>query len=72
MSAYFRNLSQLPWWVKITTVKPCCTYYFGPFSQHTEATVAEYSYIEDLIAEKAQGISTEIVQDSPQKLTIEN
>lgn len=71
MSNYLDDLSQSPWWVKITTIHPFCIYYFGPFQHQTEATVAEYKYIEDLMAEKAHGISTEIVQDRPQTLTIE-
>ena len=61
---------ELSWWVKIVTTQPYCIYYFGPFDSQAEAAVAQYGYIEDLIEEKAHGISIEIEQNQPKLLTI--
>ena len=65
-----QSFSQLPWWVKITTAIPSCTYYFGPFDSQEEATIAQYDYIEDLLEENARGIETKILKEQPQELTI--
>ena len=65
-----RTKLELPWWVKIVTVKPECIYYFGPFDSQSEAIASQSGYMEDLTAEKATGISIEIKQDRPQLLTI--
>ncbi len=62
--------SKLSWWVKIQTAKPECIYYFGSFDSQIEAEVAQYGYIEDLMMEKASGISVEITQVQPKILTI--
>ncbi len=62
--------SQLSWWVKIQTAKPECIYYFGSFDTQIEAEVAQYGYVEDLMMEKASGISVEITQGQPKILTI--
>lgn len=64
------DFPQLFWWVKITTAVPSCTYYFGPFDNQQEANIAQYDYIEDLMEEKAQGISIDIVKEQPEILTI--
>ena len=61
---------ELPWWVKIITIKPKCVYYFGPFDSQNEAIESQFGYIEDLTKEKARGISIEIQQDRPKSLTI--
>jgi hypothetical protein len=61
---------KLPWWVKITTAKPKCVYYFGPFASQNEAVESQSGYLEDLKAEKAQEINIEIKQDLPKLLTI--
>ena len=61
---------ELSWWVKIITARPSCIYYFGPFDSQTEAAEAQHGYLEDLIEEKASGISIEIKQDQPKLLTI--
>ena len=58
------------WWVKIKTARPACTYYFGPFDSQSEAIASEGGYLEDLMAENAQGISIEVKQDRPKVLTI--
>lgn len=61
---------QLPWWLEIRTKIPPCTYYFGPFDSFKEAKVSRHGYIEDLIGEKAQGITVKLKRCQPQMLTI--
>ncbi|MEO0014286.1 MAG: hypothetical protein RLZZ535_2675 [Cyanobacteriota bacterium] len=61
---------KIPWWVKITTAKPKCVYYFGPFDSQNEAVESQSGYLEDLKTEKAQEITIEIKQDLPKLLTI--
>lgn len=60
----------LPWWVKIVTERPPCTYFFGPFASASEARDNQAGYIEDLEQEGATGIERLILQDRPQTLTI--
>ena len=62
---------KIDWWLEIKTIVPCCVYYFGPFSSKEEATISEYGYIEDLLQEKAHGITVEIKLLEPKKLTID-
>lgn len=63
-------LSRL-WWIKICTKIPKCLYYFGPFETQKEAELAQSGYLEDLLAEKALGITVEIKQErQPKALTI--
>jgi hypothetical protein len=62
---------KLGWWVEIKTTTPRCTYYFGPFDSAKEAHLYHYGYVEDLIGEKAHGISVEIKHLQPQSLTID-
>ena len=73
VSCYFQTIyprkTKIPWWVKITTARPRCVYYFGPFDSKLEAKKLQPGYIEDLIAEKAQGIITKIEQTNPNSLT---
>ena len=60
-----------PYWLKISTKVPKCTYYFGPFDSPLEAKALQGGYIEDLISEEAQGIHVELEQNSqPENLTI--
>ncbi|HEY9634369.1 MAG TPA: DUF1816 domain-containing protein [Coleofasciculaceae cyanobacterium] len=59
-----------PWWVKIVTQSPSCTYYFGPFDNSTEARLTQSGYVEDLELEGAAGISVYILQEQPKTLTI--
>ena len=59
-----------PYWVKIITRQPSCTYYFGPFNSRAEAKQMRHGYIEDLVEEKAIGISVKIERCSPTRLTI--
>ena len=61
---------RFPWWLEIKTAIPCCTYYFGPFLSKKKAKISQYGYIEDLIQEKASGITVEIKQLQPKQLTI--
>lgn len=59
-----------PWWVKIVTEAPHCTYYFGPFNSSIEAQLTQTGYIEDLVQEGARVCSVVIAQDRPQTLTL--
>jgi hypothetical protein len=59
------------WWVEITTERPHCTYYFGPFATAVEADQAKAGYIEDLESESAQGILVAIKRCKPVQLTID-
>ena len=58
------------WWAEITTMKPRCIYYFGPFQSYQEAKAAYPGYIEDLDSEGAQGIVVVIKRCKPNVLTI--
>lgn len=62
--------SDMPWWVKIVTETPRCTYFFGPFDSAGEAQQHQNGYIEDLEQERAQGIEVLVLQDRPETLTI--
>jgi hypothetical protein len=59
-----------PWWVKIITTTPSCTYYFGPFNSPLEAQGQEKFYLEDILKEGAKGIKTTIERANPTQLTI--
>lgn len=65
----FAQAMSTPWWVEITTAEPNCTYYFGPFEDHTEAKSAHSGYVEDLAGEGAQDIKVEIKRCKPTELT---
>jgi len=62
--------SNQPWWVEVTTVQPDCTYYFGPFDNSDEATVARPGYVEDLKSEGATKIAAVVKRCKPTMLTI--
>ena len=53
------RLKQTPkdWWIEIKTIVPRCTYYFGPFDSFEETQIYQDGYIEDLVLEKAVGIT---------------
>ncbi|HEY9852257.1 MAG TPA: DUF1816 domain-containing protein [Leptolyngbyaceae cyanobacterium] len=59
-----------PWWAEITTVKPCCIYYFGPFQELIEAKNASFGYVEDLKTEASQVIEVTLKRCQPDVLTI--
>jgi hypothetical protein len=59
------------WWVEITTDRPHCTYYFGPFATAVEADGAKAGYVEDLETESAQGIQVTIKRCKPVQMTID-
>jgi hypothetical protein len=63
------NFGRGHWWVEITTFIPHCVYYFGPFLDFAEASHMKPYYIEDLIAEGAQNITTTIKRCQPAELT---
>lgn len=65
-----KTASNKPYWIEITTQQPECKYYFGPFSSYQEAKTMQGGYIEDLMVEKAIGISVRIERCLPAKLTI--
>lgn len=66
-----KEQQRLPYWLRITTKVPKCTYYFGPFDTPLEAKALQAGYIEDLMAEEAQGIHIELEQTlEPDNLTI--
>lgn len=69
---FFSFGSRLPWWVKIHTKVPYCTYYFGPFENVREARNHQPGYVEDLVLEGAQGIDTRVQRCDPEVFTIEN
>ncbi|MBE9167960.1 DUF1816 domain-containing protein [Pleurocapsales cyanobacterium LEGE 06147] len=71
VKSFILEQPKLAWWVEIKTTKPRCTYYFGPFASAKEAHLYHYGYVEDLMEEKAHGISVEIKHLQPQSLTIE-
>ena len=59
-----------PYWINITTKQPSCIYYFGPFNSYAEAKQMRHGYIEDLVEERAIGISIKIERSLPARLTI--
>ena len=59
------------WWLEIKTIVPPYTYYFCPFSSREEAKLSESGYIEDLLQEKAHGITVEVKRFRPKELTID-
>ena len=59
------------WWVEITTARPRCTYYFGPFVSAVDADAAKTGYVEDLEGESAQGIQVAIKRCKPVQMTID-
>ena len=61
---------KMPWWVEIKTAEPVCIYYFGPFDSVREAKLNKNGYVEDLVEEKADGITVELKQCLPDNLTV--
>ncbi|MBE9170879.1 DUF1816 domain-containing protein [Pleurocapsales cyanobacterium LEGE 06147] len=61
---------QSPWWIQINTSIPKCIYFFGPFDNAREAKFFQDGYVEDLLQEKALGITVEIKKMKPKNLTI--
>ncbi|NMF56705.1 DUF1816 domain-containing protein [Pseudanabaena yagii] len=57
-------------WVEIVTDSPRCTYYFGPFSNESEAESAKSGYIEDLEAEGSKGLAVTVKRCRPENLTV--
>ncbi|NJM98973.1 MAG: DUF1816 domain-containing protein [Phormidesmis sp. RL_2_1] len=58
-----------PWWIKIQTQTPECTYYFGPFDSKKEAIVSQTGYVEDLVQEGAQHVISALEKTRPARLT---
>ena len=71
LSIFRKNKSELPpWWIKVTTDQPACTYYFGPYGDRQEAAAQQPGFVEDLRSENAFGINTRIKRTQPEQLTI--
>jgi hypothetical protein len=64
------HVHELAWWLKIHTIIPCVTYYFGPFESSKEAKEYYPEYVEDLKHEKAIGISGRLQKTQPTFLTV--
>ncbi len=58
-----------PWWVKIQTQAPECTYYFGPFNSKKEAELLQVGYVDDLVQEGAQDVKLVLEKTRPVSLT---
>ncbi len=69
-SSIIGKKNSFPYWIEVTTKQPYCIYYFGPFDSYGEAKRLQGGYIEDLIEEKASGISVKIQRCLPTNLTI--
>ena len=67
--AELTNHLGLAWWVEVKTSFPTCIYFFGPFLGREEAEVALPGYVEDLKAEQAKNIITNIQRCKPTQLT---
>lgn len=66
-----KTTQKVPYWLEISTKVPQCVYFFGPFDSPLEAKALQAGYIEDLMAENAQGIHIELKQcPQPPELTI--
>lgn len=73
MSNIWLNVLQtlgLAWWVEVKTDD--CTYFFGPFSQRSDADAAQMGYIEDLEQDGESNIQANLIQGKPSQLTIED
>jgi hypothetical protein len=66
----YRPRPAQPWWVKVMTEMPHCTYYFGPFESNDEAELRRSGYIEDLEEEGAKIVSVSVWQGQPRTLTV--
>ena len=62
---YLQQPYSRDWWLKITTAKPFCVYYFGPFNSQKEAQANLGGYREDLEAEQAKILKVQINQSMP-------
>jgi Domain of unknown function (DUF1816) len=63
------RFSRGDWWVEVTTADPRCVYYFGPFLNSGEAFEMRPGYVQDLLGEGAQEVSTVIKRCCPTELT---
>lgn len=69
-AGYFPQFGLGTWWIELTTLRPSCTYYFGPFHSYHEAELQTTGYIEDLAQEGAEDIITLVKCCNPTELTI--
>ncbi|MEB3228622.1 MAG: DUF1816 domain-containing protein [Synechocystis sp.] len=64
------HIHEMAWWLRIHTMIPCVTYYFGPFDSREEAKQSYPAYVADLKQEKAIGISGQLQKTQPTLLTV--
>lgn len=69
LTKLLKNIVQ-QYWIEVTTAKPSCIYYFGPFLTYQGAKLSQTGFIEDLENENAEDIKAEIKRCQPQELTI--
>jgi hypothetical protein len=69
LTELLKNIVQR-YWIEVTTAKPSCIYYFGPFLTRKAAKLAQAGFIEDLENENAENIKAKIKRCQPQELTI--
>jgi hypothetical protein len=69
LTKLLKNIVQ-GYWIEVTTAKPSCIYYFGPFLTYQGAKLAQSGFIEDLESESAEDIKAEIKRCKPKELTI--
>ncbi|MGB2925871.1 MAG: DUF1816 domain-containing protein [Limnothrix sp.] len=62
---YLQQPCDRRWWMKVTTAKPQCVYYFGPFDSQQEAQANVQGYRDDLEGEQAKIMKIKIDQCFP-------
>lgn len=66
----FWQIDSRPWWIEIITIRPECTYYFGPFHTPGAAKAAYSGYIDDLKNEGSEVTNVVIKRCEPKELTL--
>ena len=72
MSNIWLNVLQtlgLAWWIEVKTDD--CTYFFGPFTNQSDAAAAQAGYIEDLEQDGESNIQARLMKGKPSQLTVE-
>jgi glucan phosphorylase len=62
---------KLGWWVELYTIEPPCLYYFGEFDTQQEAEDSKHGFVQDLLAEGAKEIRSQLQLCQPKRLTVE-
>jgi Domain of unknown function (DUF1816) len=63
--------SDLCWWLEVRTINPICIYFFGPFENQSEAESSQEGFVQDLEAEKAWVLYSNVKLHNPSQLTID-